>query len=60
MSTQSNGKGRRTHLWFMLYTVAVIAVFGIGLATRQWSVAATALLIAIVFALFTRWLWRRR
>ena len=51
---------RRTHLWFVFYTLVVLAVCAVSLATGQWSVAATAFLIAVVFALFTRWLWRKR
>ena len=60
MSTSSGRPRRRTHVWFLVYTLVVLVVGVVGLATEQWSVAATALLIALVFAWFTRWLWRRR
>ncbi len=60
MSKPTGAKRRRTHLWFGVYTAVVLAVFVLSLVTQQWSVAATALLIAVVFALATRWLWRRR
>jgi hypothetical protein len=60
MSKPTGAKPRRTHLWFGVYTAVVLAVFVLSLVTQQWSVAATALLIAVVFALATRWLWRRR
>jgi len=51
---------RRTHVWFAVYTLIVLVVFGLSLLKQQWSVAVTALLVAIVFAFATRWLWRRR
>ena len=60
MSAPQGRPRRRTHLWFVVYTLVVLAVCAVSLATGQWSVAATAFLIAVVFALFTRWLWRRR
>ena len=60
MSTPAPRARRRTHFWFAVYTLILFAVFGVSLATRQWSVAVTALMIAVVFALFTRWLWRKR
>ena len=60
MSAPSARKRRRTHIWFGVYTAVVLVVFGASLATHQWSVAATALMIAAVLALFTRWLWQRR
>jgi hypothetical protein len=44
----------------VVYTLVVLVVAAAALATEQWSIAATALLIAVVFAWFTRWLWRRR
>jgi uncharacterized membrane protein YadS len=53
-------RGRRTHVWFAVYTLIVLVVFALSLARQQWSIAATAFLIAILFAYATRWLWRRR
>ncbi len=38
----------------------LLVVVAISVADHQWSVAGTALAIAILFALFTRRLWRRR
>lgn len=60
MSNPAPVRRHRTHLWFALYTIVLFAVFGVSLATQQWSVAITTLGIAFVFVLFTRWLWRRR
>ncbi len=60
VSTPANPKRRRTHVWFAVYTIIVLAVFALSLIKQQWSVAATAFLIALVFVFATRWLWRRR
>lgn len=60
MSTPARAKRRRTHVWFAVYTIIVLAVFVLSLVKQQWSVAATAFLIAVVFVFATRWLWRRR
>jgi uncharacterized membrane protein YhaH (DUF805 family) len=60
VSTPARAKRRRTHVWFAVYTIIVLAVFVLSILKQQWSVAATALLIALVFAFATRWLWRRR
>ena len=60
MSTPTRAKRRHTHVWFAVYTIIVIAVFVLSILRQQWSVAATALLIAVVLAFGTRWLWRRR
>jgi hypothetical protein len=60
VSTPARPKPRRTHVWFAVYTIIVLAVFALSLVKQQWSVAATAFLIAVVFAWFTRWLWRKR
>ncbi len=60
MSVPARRARRRTHLWFVVYTLVVVVVCAVSLATKQYSVAATAFLIAVVFAWFTRWLWRRR
>ncbi len=60
VSAPSRRPRRRTHVWFVGYTLVVLAVCAVSLATKQWSVAATAFLIALVFAWLTRWLWRRR
>lgn len=60
MSASPARPRRRTYVWFVVYTLVVLVVCAVGLATEQWSVAATAFLIAVVFAWFTRWLWRRR
>jgi hypothetical protein len=51
---------RRTHIWFAVYTAALLAIGAASVAFHQWSVAATTLAIAVVFAWLTRWLWRRR
>lgn len=60
MSAPARTTRRRTHLWFGVYTVVVLAVFVLSILKQQWSVAVTALLVAIAFAFATRWLWRRR
>ena len=60
MNTPARSPRRRTHVWFALYTVVVIAVLVFSILKHQWSVAATAFLVALVFAFATRWLWRRR
>lgn len=60
LSTTPRNRKKRTHLWFGVYTAVVLAVFALSLVKQQWSVAVTALLIAVVFAFATRWLWRRR
>ncbi|MEI7760574.1 MAG: hypothetical protein WCJ67_07335 [Thermoleophilia bacterium] len=60
MTNDAPVRQSRTHLWFALYTIVLFAVFGLSLATHQWSVAITSFGIALVFVLFTRWLWRRR
>ena len=51
---------RRTHRWFAFYTLTVIAILVVSVTSRQWSLAGTSLLIALLFALLTRWFWRRR
>jgi hypothetical protein len=56
----TRSRRRRTHLWFVFYTAVLLVVVAISVADHQWSVAGTGLAIAIVFALFTRRLWRRR
>jgi hypothetical protein len=43
-----------------VYTIIVLGVFAFSIVQQQWSVAVTALLIALVFVFATRWLWRRR
>jgi hypothetical protein len=60
LSSPSRGRRRRTHFWFGFYTVVLLAVFGASIASHQWSVALTALGIAVVFGLFSRRLWRKR
>ncbi len=60
MSVPARRTRRRTHVWFVVYTLVVLVVCAVSLATKQWSVAATSFLIAVVFAWVTRWLWRRR
>lgn len=60
MSAPARATRRRTHLWFGAYTIVVLAVFVLSILRQQWSVAVTALLVVIVFAFATRWLWRRR
>jgi hypothetical protein len=51
---------RRTRLWFAFYTLLLVAIVVASAVMHQWSVAATALAITVLFALFTRRLWRRR
>jgi hypothetical protein len=51
---------RQTRRWFVAYTVILVAVVVFSIAKQQWSVAGTALAIAILFGLFTRRLWRKR
>lgn len=60
MSTPARAKRRHTHVWFAVYTIIVLTVFVLSILRQQWSIAATAFLIAVVFAFGTRWLWRRR
>jgi hypothetical protein len=60
VSEPRRARRRQTRLWFVFYTVALLAIAGVGIATQQWSVAATTLAIAVVFGLFTRGMWRRR
>ncbi len=60
MSTAPRSRRRRTHLWFTFYTVGLLAIAGVCIATHQWSVAVTTLLIVALFALYTRRLWRKR
>ena len=60
MSEPRRTRRRRTRLWFVFYTVALLAIVGVSIATQQWSVAVTTLMIAVVFGLFTRGMWRRR
>lgn len=60
MSKPVKATRRRTHVWFGVYTVVVLAVFALSIVKQEWSIAVTAFLIAIVFAVATRWLWRRR
>ena len=60
MSEPRRARRRRTRLWFVFYTVVLLAIVGVSLATQQWSVAVTTLMIAVVFGLFTRGMWRRR
>lgn len=60
MSAPRSARRKRTRLWFAFYTVGLLAIAGVGVATHQWSVALTTVAIAVVFGLFTRGLWRRR
>lgn len=60
MSRSPTRRRHRTWLWFVGYTVLLLAIAAVGVVTHQWSVAATTLAIAALFAVFTRWLWRRR
>jgi Flp pilus assembly protein protease CpaA len=54
------GRRRRTRFWFIFYTVVLLAIAGVSIATHQWSVALTTIGIALVFGLYTRRLWRKR
>jgi len=60
VSPSRRARRRQTRLWFVFYTAVLLAIAGVGIATRQWSVALTTLAIAVVFGLFTRGMWRRR
>jgi len=60
VSEPRRARRRRTRLWFVFYTVVLLAIVGVSLATQQWSVAVTTLMIAVVFGLVTRGMWRRR
>jgi len=60
VSEPRRARRRRTRLWFVFYTVVLLAIVGVSVATQQWSVAVTTLAIAVVFGLFTRGMWRRR
>jgi hypothetical protein len=51
---------RRTGLWFAVYTAVLLAIAGVSIAMEQWSVALTTVAIAVVFAWYTRRLWRKR
>ncbi len=51
---------RRTRLWFAVYTLVLLSIAGVCIATSQWSVALTTLAIGFLFAWFTLRLWRRR
>jgi Flp pilus assembly protein TadB len=60
VSAPRSARRKRTRLWFVFYTAVLLAIAGVGIVTRQWSVAVTTLAVAAVFALFTRGMWRRR
>ena len=49
VSTPAGPRRRHTHVWFAAYTIIVLAVFVLSIMRQQWSVAVTALLIALVF-----------
>jgi hypothetical protein len=51
---------RRTRLWFAVYTLVLLGIAAVSIASSQWSVALTTLAIAFLFAWFTLRLWRRR
>jgi uncharacterized membrane protein len=51
---------RRTRFWFAFYTAVLLVIAGVCIASSQWSVALTTLAIAVIFAWYTRRLWRRR
>jgi len=56
----SHRSRRRTRLWLAFYTAVLLAIGGASIATGQWSIAFTTLALAIVFAWFTRRMWRGR
>lgn len=60
MNATPRGRRRRTRFWFIFYTVVLLAIAGVSIATHQWSVALTTIGIALVFGLYTRRLWRKR
>jgi len=57
---ETRSRWRRTRLWFAFYTGVLFVLVVVSVADKQWSVAATALATATLFALFTRRLRRRR
>ena len=68
--TMTQRSRRRTRLWFAVYTLILLGIAGVSIATSQWSVALTTLALVLVlscarddrdlFAWFTLRLWRRR
>jgi hypothetical protein len=60
MSPATGARRRRTHRWFVFYTVVLLAIVAVSIMTHQWSVAVTTLAITAVFGLYTRRLWRKR
>jgi hypothetical protein len=60
VSASRGARRRRTGLWFVVYTLVLLVIVGVSIASHQWSVAVTTLAITLVFALITRGLWRRR
>ena len=58
--TMTQRSRRRTRIWFAVYTLVLLGIAGVSIASSQWSVALTTLAIAVLFAWFTLRLWRRR
>ena len=51
---------RRARGPFVFYTLALVAIAVFAVLGHQWSVAITTLAMAAVFAVITRYLWRKR
>ena len=60
MRSPRRARRHRTRLWFAFYTLVLLAIFVVSVAGHQWSIAATTLAIAVVFAFITRTILRRR
>ena len=56
----SGARRKQTRRWFVFYTLVMLVIVGASLATHQWSVAITALMVTVVFGLYTWRLSRKR
>ena len=56
----SGARRKQTRRWFVFYTLVMLVIVGASLATHQWSVALTALMVTVVFGLYTWRLSRKR
>ncbi len=60
MSDARAARRRSTRRWFTFFTLALLAIAGASIWMHQWSVGVTTLMIAAVFGLLLRGMWRRR
>ena len=60
MRSARSARRHRTRLWFGFYTLVLVAIAAVSIASSQWSVALTTLAIAVVFFFVTRRFLRRR